>query len=94
MNEFKNEINFATLSDEELNNIAGGRDMFEFPPGFDPKQPVNCSKCGTPTYVSLFSWGQTNLEDGFYDPDAWIAKFKCKNCGHYWTWGADINDRD
>ena len=95
MNEFKHEINFETLSKDELNNIAGGLPGgFTLPAGFDIYKPQNCPRCGAETYVSVFSWGQTSNEDGHYNKDAWIARFKCRKCGHGWQWGIDINDRD
>ena len=98
MSEFEHEINFATLSEEELKNIAGGNfnlpPGYNLPPGFDINKQHECPKCGTPNYVAVFSWGQVSREDGHYNENAWIAKFICRNCGEGWEWGIDINDRD
>ena len=93
MSEFEHEINFATLSEEELKNIAGGRDPFAFPDGVDPTQPQNCSRCGAETYVDVFHWGQTGA-DGKYYPDAWSATYKCRNCGHTWRQGIIAGESD
>ena len=93
MKEFEHDINLATLSEEELNNIAGGRDPFALPPGVDITKPYTCSRCGADAYIDVFSWGQTGA-DGTYYPDAWVATYKCRNCGNYWRQGIIAGESD
>ena len=82
MEDYEKTMELAELSEDELSSIAGGGPLFDLPP--DAPRNANCPQCGYYNYVKSIDWGKHNPETGEYMPNAFLAKFKCKKCGHTW----------
>jgi hypothetical protein len=95
MENCKNTIDFSNLTEEDLNQIAGGRwgPFGDIPDDLDENEVQTCPKCGGSAPLYMFSWGQ-NGPDGTYHHNAYIKKFRCRSCFYWWEQGVVITGGD